>query len=247
MAHRSDPSRSRSWCRLALMRSSIRAGLQRRCVASAYEVHRMDHARDDDPFGASATQRTSSAPARFNQSQLLAGFCAVRGSLRRVPRRAFGGAHIGSSGLGAQPALSDRRTPNGFNLAAVLDRAERDQDDGHAVVARLDVRGADLERGGVARGEHEAAARRRYTAWRSLGVCSSVSGPWPRSRITFHSSSVTGATDRRDWRMSSILASRGSALISLSVTGRANGWTGSTRTETQLESSGQAGPRGRSA
>src|SRR5207253_8162020 len=57
--------------------------------------------------------------------------------------------------------------------------------------------------------------------------------PPPSSRIVFHSSSRTGATDRRDWRINSILASPGSALICLSVTGP-NGRTGSTAIETQF-------------
>src|SRR3954470_8246867 len=39
------------------------------------------------------------------------------------------------------------------------------------------------------------------------------------SRIRFHSSSRTGATDSRDWRINSILARRGWALICASVTG----------------------------
>src|SRR6185437_115060 len=60
----------------------------------------------------------------------------------------------------------------------------------------------------------------------------------PISRTTFHSSSRTGATDRRDWRISSIFESRGSALISASVTGRGRGFTGSTRTDTQSGSFG---------
>src|SRR5947209_5097749 len=54
---------------------------------------------------------------------------------------------------------------------------------------------------------------------------------------TAHSSSRTGATERRDWRISSILARRGSALISARVTGLI-GRTGSTRTDTQFGSLG---------
>ena len=60
------------------------------------------------------------------------------------------------------------------------------------------------------------------------------------SRTTFHSSSRTGATDNRDWRMSSIFASLGSALISASVTGRCSGFTGSTRARTQSGAFGRA-------
>src|SRR5581483_6081768 len=61
--------------------------------------------------------------------------------------------------------------------------------------------------------------------------------PSPIFRICFHSSSRTGETERRDSRISSILASFGSALISFSVTGP-SGRTGSTATETQSGSFG---------
>jgi hypothetical protein len=62
------------------------------------------------------------------------------------------------------------------------------------------------------------------------------SGP-ASSRIASHSSSRTGATDSRDWRISSIFASFGSALIALRVTGP-SGRTGSTATDTQSGSFG---------
>src|SRR6478672_13177651 len=64
------------------------------------------------------------------------------------------------------------------------------------------------------------------------------------SRIFAHSASRTGATDSRDWRISSILARLGSALIAASVTGFASGRTGATLTDTQAGSLGSgAGPR----
>ena len=62
-----------------------------------------------------------------------------------------------------------------------------------------------------------------------------------------HSSSRTGATDSRDWRINSIFASLGSALIASSVTGRASARTGSTATETQARPWGRAAGAARHA
>ena len=78
--------------------------------------------------------------------------------------------------------------------------------------------------------------------WRGFGQFSPLI-----CRILRHSSSRTGATDRRDWRISSIFASAGSALISASVTGRGSGRTGSTRTRTHSGALGSGSRRARHA
>jgi len=54
------------------------------------------------------------------------------------------------------------------------------------------------------------------------------------AQITAHSSAVTGETERRDWRMSCIWASCGSALIAARLTGRAKRSLGFTFTAAHL-------------
>src|SRR4029078_8832209 len=108
---------------------------------------------------------------------------------------------------------------------------ERDQDDRNAVVAQRDLGPRDLGCRRLSRGAVEAGLA-VLCAVAGGGLVQAGQRP-AISRTTFHSSSVTGATDSRDWRMSSILASLRSALISASVTGRGGGRTGSTRTRTQ--------------
>ena len=68
-----------------------------------------------------------------------------------------------------------------------------------------------------------------------LGLSGQSSPPSPAS--SSHSSSRTGATDRRDWRISSILASPGSALIVGQRHRLPSGRTGSTGTLTHAPSS----------
>ena len=205
----------------------------------------MDHARDDDSFGA-APRSGHQSTGPIQPVPASGWFLRLSNSLRCVPWRAFGRARTMGRRNGAEPALSDRRHFELGSLAAVLDREKRDQDDGHAGLARLDVRRSNLERGRLSGGNAETAPANLYCVALARDV-QQCQRPLANSSNTFHSSSLTGATDRRDWRISSILASRGSALISASVTGRANGLTGSTRTEIQLESLGQAGPRARPA
>src|SRR5439155_14884654 len=105
---------------------------------------------------------------------------------------------------------------------AVLDREERDQDDGNAVMEEPDVGCRYVERRRVAGSECEAPAAdlralaRRTALW-PFRALAEVYFATAMLRTVFHSSSRTGATDSRDWRISSILASFGSTLISASV------------------------------
>src|SRR5690348_8746182 len=153
-------------------------------------------------------------------------------ALRRLPWR--GGRRAAAVGRRprAAAAVPARHHAALHAGAAVLDRQERDQDDRHAVLARFADRPGYLERGRLARGEHEAAAADLCPVELGHAVRARYR-PFASSSTTSHSSSRTGATDRRDWRISSIFARRGSALISASVTGRGSAFTGSTRTRTQ--------------
>src|ERR687892_1288538 len=72
---------------------------------------------------------------------------------------------------------------------------------------------ADPHRAPSGRGQFPIIAWRRGGGSEEEGSNGNVQLHFAISRISFHSSSRTGATDRRDWRISSLFASRGPAFI----------------------------------
>src|ERR1043165_5186145 len=116
----------------------------------------------------------------------------------------------------------------------VLDREERNQDDCDAVVAGIEFRPAQPGHRRLSRSNPQNASAK--LSQMALGTTlRAVQAAIPR--IVIHSWSLTGETDKRERRTSSIFERLGSALIALSVTGP-SGFTGSTATDTQFASFG---------
>ena len=157
--------------------------LQCRRVEPAHEVHRMADARNDDPLGQEPRQGIV-APASVSAAQVRRGFCAYETHCVACHGAAAVARERWVSGMEPAPPYLARRDPEMAPARAVLDRQERDQDDGHAVVAQCDVRRPDLGRRRVAGSEPRPAAAdlcamaRRRASVRALSGAPSP-GPSP--------------------------------------------------------------------
>ncbi len=172
-------------------------GHLRRCrVQAAHPRHFLCDQRDDDPLG-QAPRGIACASSRIIAGAGGRRLLPVRDPLRRLSRS----RRRGAAGMGERPragaALPARRAAEVQTARAVLDRQERDQDDGNAVVAGVDVRRSDLGRRGVSRSKREIAA---------ANLCAMARGR--RVRFAFPSLSREGAGGGADFKAPSAFCRR---------------------------------------